>query len=578
MRFFHFITSSLHLSITFVLFLSHFLILSLFAVEANAETVVLAGTMHAEMRMEFVQTFDTSPGTTGLRVTMPRFPSVTSRSTAQHILEYQVGLSIPPDRRDSTQDRLGNTFEEILWSKPKGTIVITTRFVARNSLDLAGWQSVAEYPVRGVPQDVQMFLEATPYVQKEDPMVARKATELVQGSRSQRETVARILNFVADHLQYRLEPGRHDAVFALEKGIANCTGYTHLSMALLRAVGIPTRAVTGVTLAKPWPVPTGRGNLIQNSGQGRHAWFEVWYPDLGWLPYDAQVTHIFVSAYHIRQTVGRDVFETTKWYNYAGAQPRAAERFSPDFMDERVSFRPLGTEPAPRRYILAAEVRFVAGQETPPPPPPVVKPLPPPPSALPSRDELTEAVEFGNLDFPAALRIFRPVQPAQPGQMNEVHWTMLPETAEYATGTVELAQAFSLEKPTGLADVSLALQKFGGTMGELWLELYQDVGRVPGGSLIAESRRIPVAAVIPYGGYRWVVFDFDRGAGGPILPPGRYWVILRHTGNAIFNWYFSPGTAYGDPDDSRARSRGRAGWDDILNYRFNFRVSGLVKL
>ena len=527
--------------------------------------------------MEFVQTFDPSPGTTRLKVTLARFPSVTSRSTAQQIMRYQVGFSIPPDKQDITQDRLGNTFEEILWSNPKGTIVVTTRFVARNSLDLAGWQSVAEYPVRGVPQDVRVFLEATPFVQKEDPAVARKAAELVQGSRSQREAVARILNFVADHLQYRLEPGAHDAAFALERGIANCTGYTHLSMALLRAAGIPTRAVTGVTLAKPWPVPTGRGNLIQNSGQGRHAWFEVWYPDLGWLPYDAQVTHIFVSPYHIRQTIGRDVFDTTKWFSYAGAEPRAAERFSPDFADERVALRPLETQPAPRRYILAAEVRFVAGQETPPPPPPVVKPPPPPPPVPPSRNELTEAIEFGNLDFPAALKIFRPIQPAQPGQMNEVHWAMLPETAEYATGTVELAQAIHLEKPTGLADVALALQKFGGTMGELWLELHQDVGRVPGGSLIAESRRIPVASVIPYGGYRWVVFDFDRGGGGPILSPGRYWVILRHTGNGIFNWYFSPGTAYGDPDDSRARARGGATWDDILNYRFNFRVSGLVK-
>ncbi len=557
--------------------LCSFITLSLVPATADAETVILSGTMHAETRMEFTQTFDPSPGTTWLKVTLPRFPTVTSRSTIQQITQYQVSFSRPPDKREASQDRLGNAMDEVTWERPAGTIVITTRFVTRNSLDLAGWQSAAAYPVHGVSQEIQPFLEATPAVQKDDPAIVQKAATLVQGSRSQREAVARVLNFVADHLQYRLEPGKHDALFALEKGIANCTGYTHLSLALLRAAGIPARAVAGVTLAKPWPVPTGRGNLIQNFGQGRHAWFEVWYPDLGWLPYDAQATHVFVPAYHIRYAVGRDVFDTTKWFSFLGAEPRASVRFSPDFVDEAVALRPLATEPSPRRYILAAEVRFSAGQEAPPPPPPVVKPPPPPPVVLPGRNELTEPIEFGNLDFPAALKIFRPLGGRQPGQLNEVHWTMLPETAEYATGTVDLAQAFRLDQPTALADVALALQKFGGTMGELWLELRPDAARIPGTAPIAESRRIPVAGIIPHGGYRWVIFDFDRGVGGPILPPGRYWAILRHSGNGIFNWYFSPGTAYGDPDDSRARPRGRTTWDDILNYRFNFRVSGLVK-
>lgn len=572
-----FITPSPHHSITLALSLCHFFTLSLLLGSASAETVVLRGTMHAEMRMEFTQRFDTSPGTTWLQVTLPRFASVTSRSTVQRIEQYQVSFSQPPDRREAREDPLENATEEVTWQKPAGSIVITTRFVAKNSLDLAGWQTSAAYPVRGVPQEVRPFLDATPAVQKDDPQIVGRATTLVQGSRSQREAVARILNFVADHVQYRLEPGKHDAVFALQNGIGNCAGYAHLSLALLRAVGIPARAVAGVTLAKPWPVPTGRGNLIQNFGQGLHAWIEVWYPDLGWLPYDTQVTHVFVPVYHIRYAVGRDVFDTTKWFSFLGAEPKATVRFSPDFGDEALALRRLETQPSPRRYILAAEVRFSAGQEAPPPPPPVVTPPPPPPAVLPSRNELTEPTEFGNLDFPAALKIFRPLAGGRPGQPSEVHWAMLPETAEYATGPTDIAQAFRLGQATALADVALALQKFGGTMGELWLELRPDTARAPGDPVLAESRRISVGTMLPFGGYRWVVFDFDRGSGGPILPPGRYWVVLRHTGNGILNWYFAPGTAYGDPDDSRARPRGRASWDDILNYRFNFRVSGLVR-
>jgi len=83
--------------------------------------------------------------------------------------------------------------------------------------------------------------------------------------------------------------------------------------------------------------------------------------------------------------------------------------------------------------------------------------------------------------------------------------------------------------------------------------------------------------LVERGGYRWVVFDVAPQEQGIVLRPGRYWVVLRSTGDGIFNWYFSLGNAYGDPDDSRSRLRGAADWSNVLNYRFNFRVTGLVK-
>ncbi len=219
---------------------------------------------------------------------------------------------------------------------------------------------------------------------------------------------------------------------------------------------------------------------------------------------------------------------------------------------------------------------------TPATPPGTVPPTPPPPvlaSPAPylNRTELTEPFEFGNLEFPAALKIFAPASAALPGRPNEVRWALVAETAEYATGRTEFAQAFRVSRRMALEDVSLAMQKFGGTTGELWIELRADSSGNPGPSVLAESRRLATSHLLPFGGYRWVVFDFNRGTGGPILDPGRYWLTLRHTGDGIFNWYFTPGTAYGDPDDSRARRRGQAGWNDILTYRFNFRVSGLVR-
>ena len=548
---------------------------------SHAETLVVSGAMRAAMRVEITQTFDTTPGTLWLQVSTPRVVSVRSRSTAQEVVDYATTYGPAPISRKDIRDAVGNVIEEVVWEKPVGVLRTVSRLTVRNTLDLTGGESTAGFPLGSIPQEVRPFLEATAHTQSDSPAILAQATRLAAGARSQREAVARILNFVVDHIRYKLEPERHDAVFVLQSGTGNCTGYSQLSIALLRAVGIPARMVAGITLATPWPVAMGSQTLIQKVGQGRHAWIEVWFPDLGWLPYDPQSLHMFVSSFHIRHLVGRDLSDTNRWYSYTGAQPKHHQAISATILDEGGALRSLRTETAPRSYIMAADLRFrEAGPPLPPLPPPIVGPPAPPivpPAAVPGRAELTEPVEFGNLEFPAALRIFQRVPGPGPGQVNEVRWTLVSETAEYATGPQTLAQAFRVERPLLLADVALALQKFGGTTGALWLELRPDAGQGPGAPILAESQRSAVRGILGSGGYRWLVFDFNRMGNGPILVPGRYWVVLRHSGDGIFNWYFTPGTAYGDPDDSRARPAVGTRWDTILNYRFNFRVSGLGK-
>ena len=77
-------------------------------------------------------------------------------------------------------------------------------------------------------------------------------------------------------------------------------------------------------------------------------------------------------------------------------------------------------------------------------------------------------------------------------------------------------------------------------------------------------------------GYYWVNFVFAKGnEPSPVLKPGKYWIILRHSGEAIVNWFFIPGNAYGDGDDTRSTVKGYK-WEDLLNYDFVFKVKGRV--
>ena len=56
-----------------------------------------------------------------------------------------------------------------------------------------------------------------------------------------------------------------------------CDELTGLFISMLRELGIPARFVSGVSytnlpeFAKPW---------------GGHGWAEVWFPDVGWVPFD----------------------------------------------------------------------------------------------------------------------------------------------------------------------------------------------------------------------------------------------------------------------------------------------------
>ena len=59
----------------------------------------------------------------------------------------------------------------------------------------------------------------------------------------------------------------------------------------------------------------------------------------------------------------------------------------------------------------------------------------------------------------------------------------------------------------------------------------------------------------------------------PPFSPGKYWIVLRRSGEAILNWLYTPGKPYGGPDDTRSIARGWQ-WDDILTYDFVFKVAG----
>jgi transglutaminase-like putative cysteine protease len=548
---------------------------------AAADTLFVEGRMSGRVTIEIAERYDPPAGMEWLRLKSYRTPSFASATWKQTIVTDDVTYALRPTGAEVAVDAAGNSVLTERWERPRSPVELVRRLVVDIEASLAPVESRAPFPPGKPVAETARYLAGSLLVQRDDARIQDTARRLTARATTQHEAVTSVMNFVTDHLKWNQEPPGHDALTGLTGGVVNCQGYAHLSLALLRAVGIPARAAVGITLAKGWVVPADGGPIVFKMGTGRHAWVEVFYPDVGWVPFDPQSTHLFVSLYHVRQAVGLDVGEATTIISGAPGLPGMQESFRGDGAGEAFNFRTISRTATPRNYIAATRVREAATVAPPPvSPPPVAPPaVAPPPAATPPpvirQHEFTQLVEFGNVEFPASLRIFGTPRPSTSAGGVEAGRAFVVETADYATGPDELAQAFTTNRPLLLSDVSLALQKFGGRSGELWLELFEDHGRRPG-ARVAESDRLRVGRLIDRGGYRWVVFSFAPQQ-VLLLPAGRYWAVLRSTGDGIFNWYFSLGNAYGDPDDSRAGRRGANDWPAILNYRFNFRVSGLVK-
>jgi len=156
-----------------------------------------------------------------------------------------------------------------------------------------------------LPADVRTFLAATEAIDPKSPAVVKVAAGL-KGTNDV-ETTRNVLEWMRKNVKYRLQNlgvGKVDFKSMdeiLERGHAECRGYTLLFASLCRAAGVPVRPVWG--LAKlPATEAQPKGDFAS------HNWCEVYVNGSGWVPVDPQKPESF------------------------GLQPTANLRF---FMDEK---------------------------------------------------------------------------------------------------------------------------------------------------------------------------------------------------------------------------------------------------
>lgn len=123
-------------------------------------------------------------------------------------------------------------------------------------------------------------IEASPYAH-----VYALARRLRAGATSNYEVAARIDAFLHHGFTYNEDPPRATyplVTFLLGDRIGYCQQFSGAMALLLRMDGVPTRVAAGFLPGSRNPA-TG---LYEVSAQDAHAWVEVYFPEIGWVPFD----------------------------------------------------------------------------------------------------------------------------------------------------------------------------------------------------------------------------------------------------------------------------------------------------
>jgi transglutaminase-like putative cysteine protease len=173
------------------------------------------------------------------------------------------------------------------------TSVVETSEAPQQPAD-PGWELLSSEPVL---DQYAEFLAPTPYTPA-DPELVSLAIDLRNGW-GPSATVDAVARFVRSRLDYMtgVTEVSSSALEALHHGAGVCQDYAHLSIALLRAAGVPARYASGY-------LHTGKDVRPGDTVLGEsHAWVEAWLGD--WCAFDP-TNGVPVGERHALVGRGRD--------------------------------------------------------------------------------------------------------------------------------------------------------------------------------------------------------------------------------------------------------------------------------
>jgi transglutaminase-like putative cysteine protease len=140
-----------------------------------------------------------------------------------------------------------------------------------------------------VPADVAPFLLPTATSQSDDAAIVERARTIASGRTDARTVAEAIVRWSYETLEKKDGVrGAATAVETLAQNGGDCTEHTALTVALLRAAGLPARNTAGIVL-----VPG-----FFSTDAGYHAWVEVWLGE--WVAMDPALGRLTPGPHYVR--------------------------------------------------------------------------------------------------------------------------------------------------------------------------------------------------------------------------------------------------------------------------------------
>jgi hypothetical protein len=143
------------------------------------------------------------------------------------------------------------------------------------------------------PETLRLYLMPTVLSPSEKPEIIQKAFEITADIDSDYEKARAICNWVAENVYYNYDYDEDTAISNIWHWdfsvmlYAQCNHYSWLAVALLRAIGIPAKGITGSSVKGELPMATRKGPFGGEILGGAHVWIAFWdYDSRRWVMSD----------------------------------------------------------------------------------------------------------------------------------------------------------------------------------------------------------------------------------------------------------------------------------------------------
>lgn len=164
------------------------------------------------------------------------------------------------------------------------------------------------FPLLKLDSTVLTYTQPTEYIDI-NSKIERKAEEIVGADDDLYSAVFKIADWTNKNIDYNLSTLTAEVVqpssWVLETRNGVCDEMTNLFISLLRSVGIPARFVSGMVYSN-----------VDNQW-GPHGWAEVYFPDIGWVPFDVTFGEYgWLDPSHIKLKSNLDSGNPTAKYSW----------------------------------------------------------------------------------------------------------------------------------------------------------------------------------------------------------------------------------------------------------------------